>query len=61
MRILTTRELQALSSQLDSERELHSQYQRAAQACSDKAIRDQLQGLADQHRQNYASLLGFLK
>lgn len=61
MRILTTRELQALSNQMDLEQELHSQYERAAQTCQDERLQEQFQGLADQHRQNYVSLLGFLK
>ena len=57
MSVLTTKELQALSDQLDFEKV----YMAAVQECQDGALKNQFQGLADQHRQNYADLLGYLK
>ena len=61
MSVLTTKELQALSDQLDFEKVLHCKYMAAVQECQDGALKNQLHGLADQHRQNYAALLGYLK
>ena len=61
MSILTTKELQALSDQLDFEKVLHCKYLSAVQECQDDGLKGKLQGLADQHRQNYADLLGYLK
>ena len=50
-----------LSDQLDFEKVLHCKYMAAVQECQDGALKNQFQGLADQHRQNYADLLGYLK
>ena len=61
MSVLTTKELQALSDQLDFEKVLHCKYMAAVQECQDGALKNQFQGLADQHRQNYADMLGYLK
>ena len=61
MSVLTTKELQALSDQLDFEKVLHCKYMAAVQECQDGALKNQFPGLADQHRQNYADLLGYLK
>ena len=55
MPILTTKELQALSDQLDFEKVLHCKYLSAVQECQDDGLK------ADQHRQNYTTLLGYLK
>ena len=52
MPILTTKELQALSDQLDLS---------AVQECQDDGLKGKLQSMADQHRQNYTTLLGYLK
>ncbi len=61
MAILTTKELQALSDQLEFEKVLHCKYLSAVQDCQDRALQGKLQGLADQHRQNYTALLNYLK
>ena len=58
---LTSKELSALSDQLDFEKVLHCKYLSAVQECQDGALKNQFQGLADKHRQNYADLLGYLK
>lgn len=57
---LTTKELQALTDQLDFEKVLHCKYLTAAQESTDAQLRTQFQGLADLHKQNYTSLLGQL-
>lgn len=46
MSILTTKELQALSDQLDFEKVLHCKYMAAVQECQDGALKNQFQGLA---------------
>ena len=61
MPILTTKELQALSAQLDFEKVLHCKYLSAVQECQDDGLKGKLQSMADQHRQNYTTLLGYLK
>ena len=66
MPILTTKELQALSDQLDFEKVLHCKYLSAVQECQDDGLKGdglkgKLQSMADQHRQNYTTLLGYLK
>lgn len=61
MPVLTTKELIALSDQLDFEKVLHCKYLAAAQESQDQGLKNQFQGLADQHRQNYTTLLGYLK
>ena len=61
MPILTTKELQALSDQLDFEKVLHCKYLSAISECQDEGLRGKLQNMSDQHRQNYTTLLGYLK
>ena len=61
MPILTTKELQALSDQLDFERVLCCKYQAAVQECQDQELKTQFQTMADQHKQNYSCLLNHLK
>ena len=64
MPILTTKELQALSDQLDFEKVLHCKYLSAVQECQDDGLKGKLQKFqccADQHKQNYTTLLGYLK
>ena len=61
MPILTTKELQALSDQLDFEKVLHCKYLSEVQDCQDEGLRGKFQGMADQHRQNYTTLLSYLK
>ena len=50
---LTTKELTALSDQ--------RKYQEAAQECTEEDLKPCFQQYADQHRQNYDCLLGYLK
>lgn len=57
---LTTKELQALSDQLDFEKVLHCKYKDAVNECTDASLKTQLQGLADQHKQHYTNLLNYL-
>ena len=46
MSVLTTKELQALSDQLDFEKVLHCKYMAAVQECQDGALKNQFQGPA---------------
>ena len=61
MPILTTKEVQALSDQLEFEKVLHCKYLSAIPECQDEGLRGKLQNMSDQHRQNYTTLLGYLK
>lgn len=61
MPILTTKELAALSDQLDFERVLYCKYQTAVQECQDQDLKNQFQSMANQHKQNYSCLLNHLK
>ncbi|MBR4098848.1 MAG: spore coat protein [Clostridium sp.] len=58
---LTTKELQAISDQLDFEKVLHCKYLSAAQECQDQELRTSFQNCADRHKQNYTDLLSHLK
>lgn len=58
---LTTKELMALSDQLDFERVLHCKYLAAVQECQDQDVKGSFQACADQHLQNYKTLLNHLK
>ncbi|MFQ7853806.1 MAG: hypothetical protein ACLRIS_00335 [Flavonifractor plautii] len=58
---LTTKELTALSDQLNFEKTLYCKYQEAAQECTEEDLKPCFQQYADQHRQNYDCLLGYLK
>ena len=58
---LTTKELNALSDQLDFEKTLCCKYREAAQACQDQELKPCFQKYAGQHRQNYDCLLTYLK
>lgn len=61
MSVLTTKELQALSDQLDSEKVLHCKYLAAVQECQDQQLKSQFQSCADQHMKNYTTLLNHLR
>ena len=50
---LTTKELTALSDQLNFEKTLYCKYQEAAQECTEEDLKPCFQQYADQHRQNY--------
>ena len=58
---LTTKELTALSDQLDLERVLHCKYLSAVQESQDQELKSRLQSCAEQHLQNYNTLLTYLR
>lgn len=61
MPILTTKELQALSDQLDYEKTLHCKYVSAIQESQDQELKNCWQACANQHLQNYTALLDHLR
>lgn len=58
---LTAKELQALSDQLDFERVLHCKYLSAVQESQDQELKSRFQSCAEQHLQNYNTLLTYLR
>lgn len=58
---LTTKELSALEDQLGFEKMLYCKYREAAQSTSETELKNSYDKYAEQHRQNYETLLGFLK
>ena len=58
---LTTKELAALEDQLGFEKVLCCKYQEAAQAATEADLKNSYNQYAAQHKQNYETLLGFLK
>lgn len=58
---LTTKELDALSDQLNYERMMASKYDAAKQSCQDQTLTAAFGLYAQQHRTNYNDLLNFLK
>lgn len=58
---LTTKELAALEDQLGFEKMLCCKYQDAAQNTTETELKTSYQQYAGQHKQNYETLLGFLK
>lgn len=58
---LTTKELGALEDQLGFEKVMCCKYQDAMQQSSDQALKTGYRRYADQHKQNYESLLKFLQ
>ena len=60
MPVLTSKELNGLSDQLDFEKVLCCKYQAAAQETTDEQLKNCFTQLASQHKQNYGALLGFL-
>ena len=57
---LTSKELTALSDQLDFERVLHCKYLSAVQESQDQELKDKFQSCANLHLQNYNTLLTHL-
>ncbi len=57
---LTTKELAGLTDQLNFERVLCCKYQAAVQQSQDQELKSKFQACADQHMQNYRTLLGHL-
>lgn len=58
---LTTKELSALEDQLGFEKMLYCKYQDAAQTATEAELKNSYTQYANQHKQNYETLLGFLK
>ena len=58
---LSTKELSALEDQLGFERMLCCKYQDAAQATTETELKSTYNQYAAQHKQNYDTLLGFLR
>lgn len=58
---LTTKELDALSDQLNYERMMVCKYDAAKRDCQDSSVTSLYEQYATQHRQNYNDLLNFLK
>ena len=58
---LTTKELCALSDQLQFEQTLCCKYKTAVQESQDAQLKTSFQQYADAHQQNYNCLLNFLK
>ena len=57
---LTTKELAGLTDQLNFGRVLCCKYQAAVQQSQDQELKSKFQACADQHMQNYRTLLGHL-
>lgn len=57
---LTSKELAALTDQLDMEKTLHCKYLSAVQESQDQELKSKFQNCADQHLQNYKTLLNHL-
>ena len=58
---LTSKELAALSDQLDFEKVLCCKYQAAVQECTEPELKTSFQQYAQQHKQTYDCLLNYLK
>lgn len=58
---LSAKELTALNDQLNFERVICAKYQAASQEAEDQQLKTCCKKYADQHRQNYNSLLSYLK
>lgn len=57
---LTSKELNALSDQLNFEKVLHCKYLAAVQESQDQELKSKYQSCADEHMQNYQTLLNHL-
>ena len=58
---LTTKELSALEDQLGFEKMLCCKYQDAARNATEEDLKNSYTQYANQHKQNYETLLAFLK
>ncbi len=58
---LTTKELSALDDQVRHEQVLVKKYQAMACLCSDTALQNELNSIADKHQQHCNTLLSFLQ
>ncbi len=61
MSTITTKELSALSDQLNFEKVLSAKYEAAANAVTDSQLKSSCETYASQHKQNYQCLLNYLK
>lgn len=57
---LTSKELSALEDQLGLEKTVCCKYRAAEQQCTDQELKSCFQKYAQQHKQNYDSLLTYL-
>ena len=58
---LTTKELDALTDQLNYEKMMACKYTAAQEGCGDTSLSDAFSRYAKCHRDNYTELLNFLK
>ena len=58
---LTTKELNALSEQINSEQVLVKKYRKMAELAGDGSIKANLNTYADKHQQHANTLMGFLQ
>ena len=58
---LTTKELDALTDQLNYEKMMAGKYTAARESCGDTSLSDTFSRCAQCHRDNYTQLLNFLK
>ncbi len=58
---LTSKELNALSDQLDFEKVLHCKYLAAVQESQDQELKNKFQSCANLHLNNYNTLLTYLR
>lgn len=58
---LTSKELVALSDQLNSEQNLIKKYEAMASLCNDTKIQQDLTSFANKHRAHYNTLITFLQ
>ena len=58
---LTNEELHALSDQRDFDKLLHCKYLSAVQESQDEELKSKFQAYANQHLQNYSTLLNYLR
>lgn len=58
---ITTKELSALSDQLNFEQVLSAKYQTAASAVTDPQLKASCETYAKQHKENFQCLLAYLK
>lgn len=58
---ITTKELSALSDQLNFEKVLSAKYEAAACTVTDAQLKNSCETYAKQHKQNYQCLLNYLK
>ena len=58
---LTSKELNALSDQLDFEKVLHCKYLSAVQESQDQELKSKFQCCADQHKENFTTLMNHLR